>query len=143
MLGAAHMQRDAGAKIYISEADAPGLWDAETALCLPYGRTPFSPIRPDGILGEGPCEIEGISFEVMLTPGHTPGGLSLINRESKLVFTGDTLFRFGYGRTDLKGGNTVELFASLKRLLRLPADYTVYPGHGESATVGEIRENWR
>ena len=138
MLGAAHVKKTCGAEIWISEADAPSLWDEQIASCLPYAATPFEPIRPDGLLREGKIEIEGIDFEIMMTPGHTPGGVSLLCREDKVVFTGDTLFKYGYGRTDLFGGDEFQLFQSLKRLLALPAEYTVYPGHGESAKIGEI-----
>lgn len=138
MLGAAHMQRDCGAKILISEPDAHSLRDEATALCLPYAATKFEPIEPDRLLKEGRAEIEGTEFEILLTPGHTPGGICLISRAEHCVFTGDTLFKYGYGRTDFPGGSEVELFRSLRRLMRLPAEYTVYPGHGESATIGEI-----
>ena len=138
MLGAAHMQRFFGAKICISEPDAHSLWEEKTALCLPYARTRFEATKPDTVLKEGTCEIEGVEFEIWLTPGHTPGGICLISHGDKCVFTGDTLFKYGYGRTDLAGGNETELFRSLRRLLRLPAEYRIYPGHGESATIGEI-----
>ena len=143
MLGAAHLQSARHAKIYMSEADAPSLYDERLALCLPYHVTPFQPIRADGLLKEGMFEIEGLSFEVMLTPGHTPGGLCLVNHEDKCIFTGDTLFRFGYGRTDLYGGNESDLFRSLKRLLSMDDDYYIYPGHGEGAYLGEIKRHWR
>ena len=143
MLGAAHVKNVCGAKICISEADAPSLRDKSIALCLPYGVTPFEPVSPDVILSEGACEIEGLEFEIVLTPGHTPGGICLINHTEKCVFTGDTLFRFGYGRTDLPGGNEIELFRSIRRLMSLPGDYYIYPGHGEGTYLSEIAASWR
>ena len=143
MLGAAHVKNVCGAKICISEADAPSLRDESIALCLPYGVTPFEPVSPDVILREGVCEIEDLEFEIMLTPGHTPGGICLINHTEKCVFTGDTLFRFGYGRTDLPGGNELGLFRSIRRLMSLPGDYYIYPGHGEGAYLSEIAASWR
>lgn len=143
MLGAAHIKKTYGAKVFVSEADAPSLRDKSVALCLPYGVTPFEPVNPDVILSEGACKIDGIEFEVMFAPGHTPGGICLINHAEKCVFTGDTLFRFGYGRTDLPGGNEAELFRSIRRLMRLPGDYYIYPGHGEGAFLSEIAAAWR
>lgn len=70
------------------------------------------------------------------TPGHTPGSVCLYWQEEKTLFSGDTLFRGGYGRTDLPGGDTAQLFRSLRQLLSLPPDTLVYPGHGEPTTIG-------
>ncbi len=143
MLGTSHIKKTCGAKVYISEPDAPSLWEEKVAACLPYGVTPFEPVQPDILLKEGSVEIEDIPFDVLLSPGHTPGGICLISKKDKAVFTGDTLFRFGYGRTDLYGGDELQLFRSLKRLFALPEDYIVYPGHGERATLREIAQGWR
>ena len=71
------------------------------------------------------------------TPGHTPGGISLLGKG--LVFTGDTLFCDGVGRTDLEGGSDEELNKSLERLLRLSGEMIVYPGHGPSSTIENER----
>lgn len=74
-------------------------------------------------------------FTVLFTPGHTKGSICLINDSSKTVFTGDTLFLDGYGRYDLPGGDYNTLMQSLKRLVKLPQDYIVYPGHGGKTTI--------
>ncbi len=139
MLGAAHIKKKYGAKIYVSAADAHCLTDEKYALVLPFAVGRFEPCEADVLLNEGKVTISGTEFEVLLTPGHTEGGLCLLSREDRLVFTGDTLFSNGYGRTDLPGGDINKLFASLRRLLKLPEDYYVYPGHGEGALIGEIR----
>ena len=76
-------------------------------------------------------------FSILPTPGHTPGSVCFYWREGKVLFSGDTLFHMGYGRTDLPGGNTGQLFNSLNLLFRLPDDTMVYPGHGESTTIGD------
>ncbi len=80
-------------------------------------------------------------FHVLLTPGHTPGGLSLwIPEENKLI-AGDTLFRDSIGRTDLPGGDSRQILASIKtKLLHLPEDATVVPGHGPNTTIGREKE---
>lgn len=73
------------------------------------------------------------------TPGHTPGSICLYFPEEKILFSGDTLFRMGYGRTDLPGGNMGQLIDSLEKLFALPGDVHVYPGHGEDTTIAAER----
>lgn len=75
----------------------------------------------------------GISFQALSTPGHTPGSVCLI--AENFLFSGDTLFAGSCGRTDLPGGSTSAIRASLRRLAALPQDYSVHPGHGESTTL--------
>ena len=80
--------------------------------------------------------VSGLEFIVMETPGHSPGSVTL--KCDRVLFTGDTLFRDGCGRTDL-GGNAGELTESLKRLASLEGDYEVYPGHAGSTTMQRER----
>ena len=75
------------------------------------------------------------TLKVMHTPGHSPGSTSFVGK--KLVFTGDTLFAGGIGRTDFLGGSNLEMRRSLKKLLHLPDNYVMYPGHGAVSTIGE------
>ena len=77
--------------------------------------------------------------QIISTPGHTPGSVCLYWPEEKVLLSGDTLFRMGYGRTDLPGGNIGQLIDSLERLFTLPADTIVYPGHGDFTTIGAER----
>jgi glyoxylase-like metal-dependent hydrolase (beta-lactamase superfamily II) len=76
-------------------------------------------------------------FTVLHLPGHTPGSVAFYDEKAKLLFSGDTLFRSGYGRTDLPGGDTPKLIASLKRLFAMDRDIRVCPGHGSVTTIGE------
>ena len=76
-------------------------------------------------------------FTVFHLPGHSPGSAAFYDKEQKILFTGDTLFKNGYGRTDLIEGNEGQLFASLKRLFALDPDVAVYPGHGGTTTIGQ------
>ena len=75
------------------------------------------------------------TLRVMHTPGHTPGSVCLVSE--KLVFTGDTLFAGGIGRTDFPGGSMTDMTTSLQKLTRLPDYLLVYPGHGETTMIGE------
>ena len=88
-------------------------------------------------------EEAGIQLKVLHTPGHTPGGVSLLMEKptNKIVFTGDTLFAEGIGRTDFSGGNQTQLLESIREKLFILADDTViYPGHGASSTIGKEKE---
>lgn len=82
-------------------------------------------------------------IDILSVPGHSPGSIALYCPESKFVVTGDALFRGSIGRTDLPGGNYAQLVSSItKKLLSLPPDTTVYPGHGPSTTIEwELRNN--
>lgn len=79
-------------------------------------------------------------LEVIATPGHTPGGVCFYCREERLLLSGDSLFRREIGRCDLPGGSLTALITAIKeRLLVLPDDVTVCPGHGPQTTIGEER----
>jgi len=90
-------------------------------------------------------ELDQIRLEVMHTPGHTPGGICLLMHKptNKILFSGDTLFCQGIGRTDFPGADAGLLIKSIKdKLLPLADDTIIYPGHGPSSTIGkEKREN--
>ena len=82
-------------------------------------------------------EIGNIKFETLHTPGHSPGGICLYGEG--IVITGDTLFAGSVGRTDLFGGDIKELKKSFKKLMTLPDDTKVLPGHGPQSTIGKER----
>jgi hydroxyacylglutathione hydrolase len=100
-----------------------------------------SDVTPDRLLVDGKTLKAGeLSLKVIHTPGHTPGGICLLG--DGLVFTGDTLFNMGIGRTDFPGGEMQVLMASIHdRLLSLPDETVVYPGHGPSSTIGDERRD--
>lgn len=83
--------------------------------------------------------IGNLTFEVMETPGHSPGSLTFVCENA--LFTGDTLFCGDCGRTDLDGGSRDTILASLRRLAGLKGDYEVYPGHDETTTLDCERMN--
>lgn len=82
--------------------------------------------------------VGNIALQVIATPGHTPGGLCFYCAEEGVLFSGDSLFRHAIGRCDLPGGNQDSLIASLRqKVLTLPPQVKVLPGHGEMTTVAE------
>ena len=76
-------------------------------------------------------------LEIVFTPGHSAGSICFYNRQQKFIIGGDVLFYQSIGRTDLPGGNHAQLLESIRtKLFTLPDDFTVYPGHGPSTTIG-------
>lgn len=84
-------------------------------------------------------KLGGIQLEILHTPGHTPGSMCVKAGDS--LFTGDTLFKLGVGRTDLGAGDQTRLMASLKKLMKLDDSLKVYPGHGSATDIGYERNN--
>jgi glyoxylase-like metal-dependent hydrolase (beta-lactamase superfamily II) len=83
----------------------------------------------------------GSDFHVMHTPGHTQGSISIFIPQQNMLIAGDTLFRDSIGRTDLPGGNGRQILSSIKtRLLVLPEETVVVPGHGPKTTLGREKE---
>jgi len=76
-------------------------------------------------------------FTVLHVPGHTQGCAAFWDKENDVLFAGDTLFNRGIGRTDLPGGSNKQIMESLKRLFAMDADIMVFPGHGETTTIGQ------
>ncbi len=131
------------AQLCIHRADAPMLCDEGAALAA-WIHIPLEPCEPDRLLEDGDALTLGPdTIEVIHTPGHTPGGVALLVRregQPAIVFSGDTLFAGGIGRTDFPGGRYQQLIESIRtRLFALPDDTLVYPGHGEPTTIGEER----
>lgn len=91
---------------------------------------------------EGPIRIGNTQFEALETPGHSPGHITLYNKEAAAIFCGDVLFKGSYGRYDLWGASHKDLIDSISTLLRLPNDTIVLPGHGPSTTIGAERQHY-
>jgi hydroxyacylglutathione hydrolase len=104
------------------------------------GYVPEPPPEPDGLLADGDTvEVEGLRLTVMHTPGHTQGSVCFYSEG--MLFSGDTLFRGSIGRTDLPGGNgPQEIQSIVDRLLLLPDETIVLPGHMLETTIGAERE---
>ena len=121
--------------VLMHEADIPmarAMQDQYTLFGIPGKPEPF-PIN--SLTAEG-----GLS--VLPTPGHTPGSVCLYWPDEKVLLSGDTLCCMGYGRTDLPGGSYADLIESIRTLFDLPSDVIVYPGHGESTTIGAEKHRY-
>jgi glyoxylase-like metal-dependent hydrolase (beta-lactamase superfamily II) len=139
--GAQKLKKATGAPVYMNPNDAElqkmmevqaGWLGVETPDAVEID----SPAKDGGKLVVGATE-----FHVLHTPGHTQGSISLwIPSEGKLV-AGDTLFRDSIGRTDLPGGDSRQILRSIhEKLLPLPEETVVFPGHGESTTIGREKQ---
>jgi glyoxylase-like metal-dependent hydrolase (beta-lactamase superfamily II) len=138
-VGANKAVKDAtGAELLLHEADAPVL-AAVAIQSRSFGMSPVSSPPADRLLKHGDSVVAGdISLKVLHTPGHTPGGISLL--EQGVVFTGDALFAGSIGRTDFPGGDLRTLIRSIKtNLMTLPDDTKVFSGHGPASTIGDER----
>lgn len=92
-------------------------------------------------LHTGSDKIGPFTFQVVETPGHTPGGCCLFFENENALFTGDTIFRDGIGRYDFAYSDKNKLKSSIDRILEFDDAVTIYPGHGEEALIEEVREN--
>lgn len=124
-------------KVYVHQLDADLLTDPQANLSAMAG-IPFTTQPADVLLDDGDLvEEAGITLRVLHTPGHTPGGVCLYWEQEGVLFAGDTLFADGVGRTDFPGGNSRQLIESIRtRLLGLPDETAVYPGHAMRTTIG-------
>ena len=107
----------------------------EEDLALPGAMTAGPLYHTDFYSDGDSLTLAGMAFEVLHTPGHTPGSVCL--RFGEHLFSGDTLFAGSCGRTDFPGSSPSDMYHSLKRLSQLEDNLKVYPGHGETTTIGE------
>lgn len=130
--------------IYIHQKDLSLLKDATLNLSN-FLASPFT-VKSNihTVVDKENIELDGLSLKVIHVPGHTPGGIALLMHkpENKILFSGDSLFYQGIGRTDFPGANEEALIKSIKeKLLVLADDTIIYPGHGPSSTIGDEKKN--
>jgi glyoxylase-like metal-dependent hydrolase (beta-lactamase superfamily II) len=146
----AHLDHILAARAIQEATGAPFLLhggDREIAASMPLtaqlwlGRAEPPPPEPAALLRDGDdLEVAGVTLRVLYTPGHTPGSVSLYAPDARLLFSGDTLFRGSVGRTDLPGGDYEQLIRSITgRLMALPDETRVLPGHMQETTIGAER----
>ena len=138
--GAKDLKKEFNIPVYIHKKDGNMLKDERlnfTKMMYKNGIT----LNADKFLEDGDkITLDNMKFEVLYTPGHTPGGISIKHKD--IVFTGDTLFKGSIGRTDFPGGSYDQLIKSIKeKLLVLDEKTVVYPGHEGKTTIKYEKEN--
>ena len=130
------LKREFSVDVYVGQEDADLMADMELNVSYMFGM-PYA-ARADKILRDGDMlEIAGFSIKVLFTPGHTKGGVCYYFEKENVAFSGDTLFQQSVGRTDFPTGSARVLSESIKnKLMVLPEDLQLFPGHGDSTTVG-------
>ncbi|MDP2939380.1 MAG: MBL fold metallo-hydrolase [Candidatus Omnitrophota bacterium] len=126
--------------VYIHRLDAGCLINPEKNLSAMFGLA-YSVKSVAWPLDDGKTiNLENLNLEIIHTPGHTPGSICI--KVNNIVFTGDTLFQGGIGRTDFPGASESNLFRSIReKLLTLDDETIIYPGHGPNSTIGQERKS--
>ena len=137
--GLPEVAKATGAPIIAYEGEVAAILNPEPAeQVAAMGYRPVAAIDRPVADGEE-FELMGIPFKAIHTPGHTPGSTCFYNETHAILFAGDTLFWQTHGRTDFPGGNQADMNRSLKKLIELPDDTTVLPGHDRPTTIGDER----
>lgn len=138
--GVKQLKEERKGKILIHRLDAPGLKNENISLTNYIGIEAIDVDADSVVDNDDLLHLGDLEFKVIHTPGHTCGGSSLYCQEENLVFTGDTLFKGTWGRTDLPTSNFREIMDSItNKLMQLPENTIVYPGHGKSTIIKEER----
>ncbi len=138
-----HIKEDErfGVSVYIHLKDSECLTDPAKNLSSLLGFSLNLDVEVVRIEDGDVLRFGNLAFEVLHTPGHSPG--SSVFRAGDVLFSGDTMFCGDYGRTDLPGGSEEELFLSVReKILVLPGETVVYPGHGPRTTIGKEKKFW-
>lgn len=140
ILGVGGVKGATNAAFLLHQSDLELARNAGQQAAKMLGRVGESPPEPDAFLSDGDeIDVDGVKLKVIYTPGHTQGSVSFYTEG--LLFSGDTLFRGSIGRTDLPGGNYDQEMASIvEKLLALPDDTVVLPGHMQETRIGHERQ---
>lgn len=142
IVAAHYVQQPTGARLLMHKGDEPYLTTEAVSKHGRYTTAGYVEVHPDDFLADGDTFTVGdLEFQVLNTPGHSPGSICLLCGE--YMFSGDTLFKGTCGRWDLIGGDQDTMMQSLKRLAELPGDYKVLPGHESATTLQYERDTNR
>ena len=133
------LKRRYGLLVYLMKEEEEFTESVQYNLSMVFGHP--RAIEPDMFFVDGQeVSVLGTKMRALLTPGHTPGGGCYYFPEEKMIFTGDTLFWESVGRSDFPGGSASALIRSIReKLMTLPDDVSVLPGHGPLSTIGHER----
>ncbi|MCZ8523509.1 MULTISPECIES: MBL fold metallo-hydrolase [Paenibacillus] len=141
--GVDELRKLKGCPVYLHDAEAEWLTNPKRngSVNWPELGGPITTEPAEYALAEGmKLELLGLPFQVLHTPGHSPGSVSFLH--GNRLFGGDVLFKLSVGRTDLTGGSENELLHSIhSKLFKLPDETVVYPGHGPKTTIGYEKEH--
>ena len=142
IMAAEAVKAEGDIKIYASEKELEVLRDGEKNMMMKYYRRSIT-LEPDVTLRDGETfEAAGMVWKMIETPGHTIGSCCYYLEKEAILFSGDTLFQTSYGRVDFPTGSAMDMLASVKKLLALPENVIVYPGHmGETTIAHEKKYN--
>lgn len=138
--GCSRLRQLTSAPVYAYEGEEDVLLSSDLNVSAGAGRA--CTVKANTLLKDGEAlTVEGMTFQVIATPGHTKGSCCYYFEEADMLISGDTLFEESVGRTDLPTGSMSTLVRSIKdRLFVLPDDTVVYPGHGDSTTIGHEKK---
>lgn len=134
------LQKAKGGKVLASSEDGKAVNNPIRNLA-PFVGSKLKKINVDRFLKEGDkIFLDDEEFEVIETPGHTKGGICIYSPKQKALFSGDTIFKGTFGRTDLPGSSYADIKNSISKLMKLPDETNVFPGHGMPTTIGEEKK---
>lgn len=140
IMGIDDLRREFPVPVYVHEGDRETLLDPALNLSSSYTNG-YTFDGADYIRDGQRLELAGFSFQVIQTPGHTPGGVCYYLESEGVLFSGDTLFQNSVGRTDFPNSSMSDLIRSIReKVMKLPDDVKVYPGHMGETTIGHERK---
>ena len=140
--GSAFVKRKYGVKMLMHRGEIPVLANVENRAKV-WGIQGYEPVEADEFIDESSVIRFGNSeLNVLFVPGHAPGHVAFVNHAQQFIIGGDVLFRGSIGRTDFPMCNHADLLNSIRtKFFTLPDEYTVYPGHNETTTIGYEKKN--
>ena len=141
ILASDELKKMTGATVYVHKAEKELLENPRLNAGDRFGMSKIA--HADVYVEDGQVlDLAGMTFEVIYTPGHTVGSVCYLEKEDKVMFTGDTIFYGSVGRCDLPTGDEEVLMKSLQKIKCLDPEIEAYPGHGRSTTIaGELKRN--
>ncbi|RYG74692.1 MBL fold metallo-hydrolase [Lentibacillus lipolyticus] len=139
--GVSHLRSYYGIDVYLHENEQSWLENPEWNGSSLFTGNEITTTKAEHLLNPGSQQVGSLAFDVIHTPGHSPGSVSFLFADEHFIISGDVLFNKGIGRTDLPGGDIEQLEQSIRgSLYQLPDSYIVYPGHGPATTIGEEKQ---